>query len=816
MDNNIQKYFTFKDINFDGIISELINNLLENDDTMEDLNDQMLPFMVNFTDMEDFNNRKITPSNINQIIKICDYLLVKDTKDFLIKYSTPTIERYNIDNYELSDKKKYILPIFMTKGIEINYYNSMLEESILYDNEEEYFISNYYENFDFIENALQEMVSLNAINWIEHFLEHFKKQDNKWIIKHAVIKNNRECIKFILMNKLDLLGPSATETAALTGNLEMLKFLRQNGCVWNSRTCTAAAHNGSLECLKYAHFNGCPWDEHTLCEAARNNNIDCIKYAISNQCPLFGDEADSYFEGPCMLAAANNNIECLKLCYNYGCDIEAAIIVAARYGNLDIVKYIYENYDVSDDFVLLSREAIKSGDLETLKFTHQVIKSSLLEKDNVMYCYRKEKEHCTLIASTLESPNILNYLIENNIKLDKECLKYAIKACSENCINYILNLPQNVYQIPMDYNYINLALSTGNLNILKYIYSQFPSMANLIFEPLYTSNLKCWEFAMNKNLKFNQVHFIEAQMHLYYNWFYDLEFVRIIKKLKLFSEYDIIKIISYFGQIELLKYFYKPEYNIKEDINTLICKDIMNINLINFDKMPDKLSCLKYGIMNNWPISNNICNNCSDTNIIKYLLDNNVVLDNNMVYYNLINRKYDFVDYLISKGFQIDANMIEILIKHYSYNRQVNNFIVTGININQDHKLFIKVLNYLENCSQLKDNLFITCLYTNCFEIIPALLNLKCPISMKIIKKYIDDLNLANDISRNNFLVNIIKTLINNYDDFEVTEELFCYASRPYFSPVLKDFLIQKKCPGYDKTIIHDDSLSKVYERLNS
>lgn len=105
MDNNIQKYFTFKDINFYGIESELINNLLENDDTMEDLNDQMLPFMVNYTDIEDFNNRKITPSNINQIIKICDYLLVKDTKDFLIKYSTPTIERYNIDNYELSDKK---------------------------------------------------------------------------------------------------------------------------------------------------------------------------------------------------------------------------------------------------------------------------------------------------------------------------------------------------------------------------------------------------------------------------------------------------------------------------------------------------------------------------------------------------------------------------------------------------------------------------------------------------------------------------------------------------------------------------------------
>ena len=57
---------------------------------------------------------------------------------------------------------------------------------------------------------------------------------------------------------------------ARNGKLELLKFLRSEGCPWNTYTCTAAAHNGQLECLKYAHAKGCRWDKYT-CEAAAYN-----------------------------------------------------------------------------------------------------------------------------------------------------------------------------------------------------------------------------------------------------------------------------------------------------------------------------------------------------------------------------------------------------------------------------------------------------------------------------------------------------------------------------------------------------------------
>ena len=45
---------------------------------------------------------------------------------------------------------------------------------------------------------------------------------------------------------------------ALNENLELLQFLRENGCPWNLLTSSYAASNGHLECLKYAHENGCP------------------------------------------------------------------------------------------------------------------------------------------------------------------------------------------------------------------------------------------------------------------------------------------------------------------------------------------------------------------------------------------------------------------------------------------------------------------------------------------------------------------------------------------------------------------------------
>ena len=60
-------------------------------------------------------------------------------------------------------------------------------------------------------------------------------------------------------------GGSAIDMAARHGSLVIVKWLRANGCDWNSRTCAYAAFGGHLEVLQWARASGCEWNSYT-CE----------------------------------------------------------------------------------------------------------------------------------------------------------------------------------------------------------------------------------------------------------------------------------------------------------------------------------------------------------------------------------------------------------------------------------------------------------------------------------------------------------------------------------------------------------------------
>ena len=56
--------------------------------------------------------------------------------------------------------------------------------------------------------------------------------------------------------------------AARHGHLEVVQWLRGNGCEWDSWVCTQAAFYGNVETLRWARENGCPWDHATKAKAA--------------------------------------------------------------------------------------------------------------------------------------------------------------------------------------------------------------------------------------------------------------------------------------------------------------------------------------------------------------------------------------------------------------------------------------------------------------------------------------------------------------------------------------------------------------------
>jgi hypothetical protein len=53
--------------------------------------------------------------------------------------------------------------------------------------------------------------------------------------------------------------------------------------------CMLAAGEGHLDVLKYLHENDCPWDSRTCSYAHRNNHVDCLNYLIEQKCEGFED-----------------------------------------------------------------------------------------------------------------------------------------------------------------------------------------------------------------------------------------------------------------------------------------------------------------------------------------------------------------------------------------------------------------------------------------------------------------------------------------------------------------------------------------------
>ena len=60
--------------------------------------------------------------------------------------------------------------------------------------------------------------------------------------------------------------------------MDVLRYVRQNGCPWDEKTCSKAAENGNLHVLRYAIENGCPWDDEIYLRAANNKRIQLLQY----------------------------------------------------------------------------------------------------------------------------------------------------------------------------------------------------------------------------------------------------------------------------------------------------------------------------------------------------------------------------------------------------------------------------------------------------------------------------------------------------------------------------------------------------------
>ena len=86
-----------------------------------------------------------------------------------------------------------------------------------------------------------------------------------------------------------------TKVAAYNGDFEMLRWLRAQGCPWNTVSCIYAAEAGHLKVLRWLRSSKkpggkCPWSADVCAYAAENGHLKVLRWARAQNPPCPWDD----------------------------------------------------------------------------------------------------------------------------------------------------------------------------------------------------------------------------------------------------------------------------------------------------------------------------------------------------------------------------------------------------------------------------------------------------------------------------------------------------------------------------------------------
>lgn len=204
-----------------------------------------------------------------------------------------------------------------------------------------------FDNFDAIQLRLQ-------------FKEYRPSFDNN-LCDYAAFSGNLELVKF-LREKHYSLRYQAYEQAALGGHIHILEWLKEQnydkGCCsymyamrngdikileWlkhnkhqfdtRSDLSIYAAEKSSSELLDWANNNGFKWNERTISQAIYSNNLDIVKWLRDKERPWNSETA-----------AGTDNMKIMKWLRDNECPWnDETCVTAIRNNNNDILKWIVNN-----------------------------------------------------------------------------------------------------------------------------------------------------------------------------------------------------------------------------------------------------------------------------------------------------------------------------------------------------------------------------------------------------------------------------------------------------------------------------------------
>jgi hypothetical protein len=264
------------------------------------------------------------------------------------------------------------------------------------------------------------------------------------------------------------------------GNLEMVKYLVE--ILGVNGTCDAAARCGSLEVIQYLHEEkGVQLLPHTLTYAVKNGHLEVVKYLMERNAP---EDINMFFS-----AASSGNVDLLKFVHERGHrwlgEYHSNIYTAAISANsVACMKYAFENgcpVPAVDSHVIC-RAAVENNALGCLKYAREIGCDWNSGDTFTGLCY---------IAMTYGYFEVFKYLHENGCSLNKDFCSQAARSGQLEFLRYARNF------VRWDDSVCVAAAQNIHATCLKYAHdSGLKLTPDVIREAITCSSLHCLKYAV--------------------------------------------------------------------------------------------------------------------------------------------------------------------------------------------------------------------------------------------------------------------------------------------------------------------------------
>jgi ankyrin repeat protein len=289
------------------------------------------------------------------------------------------------------------------------------------------------------------------------------------IIMDAAGAGHLDIVKYFIeetegIHSGDLMG-TAVRKAASAGQMDVLRYFYEeysgNMTSISNWSLKKAAENGQLEAVKYLcekGENAISPSTSPVIDAIQFGHLDILKYFYENTEGIQGRTAAAIFLN---LAADYGRLEIVRYLYETGtCKLGSeALGKAAANGHLDIVKYLHEH---GEKFEGLS-VAVRHGHLDIVKYMHEH-GADITTAGDYLYLHS---------AATHGHLDIIKYITQN--APDKEMLvKRLSKPLAMASRNGHMDAVKYLHEQGVDItahnnNALYVAIGRGHLDIVKYL-----------------------------------------------------------------------------------------------------------------------------------------------------------------------------------------------------------------------------------------------------------------------------------------------------------------------------------------------------------